>query len=327
VSRSGRGGATRGDSAAQDGGAAPTATVWARERAGQMVLIAGHTWKEGLRRRMILVGFLLTAAFVALYGVGVYYAFRDMAAMTGGAQVGGVSLGALSIDQNMIRDLAAYETLSFGLFISSFLSAMLVVFLASGMISGDAENGTLQTIVTRPIARVHILLGRYLGYATIYLAYLVLLATSLLLLTWAFSGYSPPSPVQSVVLLAMEGLIILSLVSLGSVVLPPVATGVLVLMAYGLAFMGGVVQQIGILLGNGTAERIGAAVHYVIPSDAFFRMSLNGLAPPRSILSAFESGGPFGSPTPPTIAAVLFGAAYLVVCLTVAAYLFERRDI
>ena len=327
MSRSGRGSATRGDSAAQDGGAAPTATVWARERAGQMVLIAGHTWKEGLRRRMILVGFLLTAAFVALYGVGVYYAFRDMAAMTGGAQVGGVSLGALSIDQNMIRDLAAYETLSFGLFISSFLSAMLVVFLASGMISGDAENGTLQTIVTRPIARVHILLGRYLGYATIYLAYIVLLATSLLLLTWAFSGYSPPSPVQSVVLLAMEGLIILSLVSLGSVVLPPVATGVLVLMAYGLAFMGGVVQQIGILLGNGTAERIGAAVHYVIPSDAFFRMSLNGLAPPRSILSAFESGGPFGSPTPPTIAAVLFGTAYLVVCLTIAAYLFERRDI
>jgi len=321
VSRS----AGRGD-VGLDGGPAPTPTLWARERAGQMVLIAGHTWKEGLRRRIILVGFLLTAAFVALYGVGVYYAFRDIAAMAGGSQAGGVSLGAISIDQNTIRDLAAYQTLSFGLFISSFLSAMLVVFLAAGMISGDAENGTLQTIVTRPIARTDILLGRYLGYATIYLAYLVLLAGSLLLLTWIFSGYPPPSPVQAVVLLAMEGLIILSLVSLGSAVLSPVATGVMVLMAYGLAFIGGVVQQIGIFLSNGTAERIGAAVHYLIPSDAFFRMSLNGLAPRTSILPDFASG-PFGNPAAPTVSQVLFGVAYLVACMAAAAYLFERRDI
>ncbi len=301
-------------------------TTGARGRAGQVVLIAGHTWKEGLRRRMILVGFLLTAAFVALYAVGVYYAFRDIAAMAGDSLAGGVSVGAISVDQNMIRDLAAYQTLSFGLFISSFLSAMLVVFLASGMISGDAENGTLQTIVTRPIARVEILLGRYLGYATIYLAYLVLLAGSIVLLTWVFSGYAPPSPVQAVVLLAMEGLIILGLVSLGSAVLSPVATGVLVLMAYGLAFIGGVVQQIGMFLQNGTAERLGAAVHYLIPSDAFFRMSLNGLVPARSILPEFASG-PFGSPASPTVASVLFGVVYLVACLAAAAYLFERRDL
>jgi len=115
-------------------------------------------------------------------------------------------------------------------------------------------------------------------------------------------------------------------VSLGSAVLSPVATGVLVLMAYGLAFIGGVVQQIGMFLSNNTAERIGAAVHYLIPSDAFFRMALSGLAPPNSILPEF-AGGPFGSPSAATIGQVLFGAAYLVACLGAAAYLFERRDI
>lgn len=306
-------------------GAAFAGTAWARDRAGQVLLIAGHTWKEGLRRRMILVGLLLTAAFVALYGVGVYYAFRDIAGMMGGPQSGATSLGAVTIDQNMIRDLAAYQTLSFGLFISSFLSAMLVIFLASGMISGEAENGTLQTIVTRPIARVQIFLGRYLGYAGIYLAYLLLLVGGLLLLTRVFSGYAPPAPVDAVVLLALQGLIVLALVALGSTVLSPIATGILVLMAYGLAFIGGVVQQIGIFLSNGTAGHIGGAVRYLLPSDAFFRMALHGLAPVSSVLPF--NIGPFGSPAPPTMGMVLYGVAYLVACLAAGAYLFERRDI
>ena len=225
---------------AESGRAVP---VW-RAAIGQVLLLAGHTWKEGVRRRMILIGFVLTVAFMALYGTGVYFAFRDMDKMAPQPEAGGGALGVL-VDQQMLRDFAAYQTLSFGLFISSFLSAMLVVFLASGMISGDAENGTLQTIVTRPIARTQILLGRFLGFASIYLAYVVLLAGGLLLLTRAFSGYSPPSPVEAVVLLGIQGLVVLSLVSLGSAVLPPLATGVLVLMAYGLAFVGGIVQQIG----------------------------------------------------------------------------------
>ncbi|MCZ7664331.1 MAG: ABC transporter permease [Thermoleophilia bacterium] len=306
------------------GGAAAAGRPYRSTRTRQVLLLAGHTWKEGVRRRMILVGFLLTLAFVVLYALGAYFSFRHFDP----SGMGGVSNPALpQLGSEFFRDVAAFQMLSFGLFISSFLSAALVVFLAAGMISGDAENGTLQTIVTRPIARVQILLGRYLGYATIFLSYLAFLAGSLIAATWLFSGYVPPSPLQSWLLLAAEGLIVLSLVSLGTAVLPPVATGILVLMAYGLAFIGGVVKQIGLFLGNGTAESIGDAVHYLLPTDAFFRMSLEGLAPRNLGLFGSFDLGPFGSPSPVRLSTVAFGLVYLLACLTASALLFSRRDL
>ncbi|MCL5942711.1 MAG: ABC transporter permease [Actinobacteria bacterium] len=270
-----------------------------------------------MRRRLILVGFLLTLAFVALYGFGAYFSFRNWDGGDFGAPAGAES----------IRALGAFQMLSFGLFISSFLSAALVVFLAAGMISGDAENGTLQTVVTRPIARAHILLGRFLGYATVFLVYLVVTAGSLVALTWALAGYAPPSPVRALVILAGEGLIVLAFVSLGSAVLPPVATGTLALMAYGLAFIGGVVKQIGLFLQNHTAQTIGDAVHFILPTDAFFRMALDALAP-RSLGVFGNIGlGPFGAGSPLRLSTLAYGLAYLLACFAASAFFFARKDL
>jgi Cu-processing system permease protein len=290
----------------------------------QVLLLAGLTWKEGLRRRMILIGLVLTLAFIALYGVGAYFSFEAIRDGTG--FMGDVDDPALiGVGPTFFRDLAAFNLLSFGLFISSLLSAMLVVFLAAGMISGDAENGTLQTIVTRPVTRPQILLGRFAGHASVYLSYLVLLTTCLLVLNRVFSGYSPPHPVLAVLLLALEGLVVLSLVSLGSAALPPLATGVLALMAFGLAFVGGVVQQIGVFLDNPTAEQIGAMTHWVMPTDVLFRMALDGLAPPQGLFD-FQMG-PFGSTAPADTATITYALCYTAACLVGAAALFRRRDL
>ncbi|MHB0980771.1 MAG: ABC transporter permease [Thermoleophilia bacterium] len=299
-----------------------------RAGAVQVLLLAGLTWKEGIRRRIILVGFVMTAAFVALYGTGAYFSFRDLGHMQMGpaSTDGGLDLAA-GLGPDFFRDLAAYQMLSFGLFVTSFLSTMLVVFLAAGMISGNAENGTLQTIVTRPVSRTQVLLGRYLGYASVFVAYAVLLSGSILILTGVFTGYAPPHPVQALVLLLAEGLIVLGLVSLGTSVLSPVATGIGTLMLFGVAFIGGIVQQIGKFLDNETAASIGWAVHYLAPTDTFFRMALGGLAPRNAGLAGQFLTGPFGEPLRPAAGSVLYGLLYLCACLIGAALLFRRKDL
>jgi Cu-processing system permease protein len=295
--------------------------------ARQMGLLAGLTWREGIRRRMILVGLVLTLAFVALYGTGTYFAFREFDAMQHGQFVDQESGVAQILDPQFIRNLAAYQMLSFGLFISTFLNTMLVVFLAAGMISGDAENGTLQTIVTRPVARAQVLVARYLGYASVLTVYALLLSGSLIALTRVFSGYAPPHPVQALILLVGQGLIILGLVALGTSILSPVATGIGVLGVFGVGFIGGIVAQIGSLLQNDTATAIGETTKYVTPTDAYFRMALERLAPPSSGFGGELLSGPFGLPAEPTTGALLYGALYLVVCLLVASLLFRRRDL
>ncbi|MBU2602004.1 MAG: ABC transporter permease [Actinobacteria bacterium] len=298
-----------------------------RTRADQVLLLAGLTWKEGVRRRTILMGFLLTVAFVALYGTGTYYAFRQFDVQPDTTSMGGVGALGMALDPDFYRDLAAYQMLSFGLFVSSFLSAMLVVFLGAGMISGDAENGTLQTIVTRPVARVQVLMGRFLGYASVLVVYTIVLSGSLLLLTRVFSGYAPPHPEQALLLLLAQGLIVLGIVALATSTLPQIATGITGLMLFGVAFIGGIVEQIGTFLGNDTAAAIGDAVHYLAPTDTFFRMALGRLTPGSMALVGEFLTGPFGAPKGVETGALLYGLLYLAACLVGAALLFRRRDL
>jgi Cu-processing system permease protein len=168
------------------GAAAPTASVarrWLSSGSAprQVLTLAAFTWKEGLRRRMVVVGLILTLAFVVLYGLGGYFAFSyqtnlgiDQAPAAAGALLpAGTDLASL------MRQIAAYVMLSLGTFMASILTVTMLVFSASGMVSGDAENGTLQTIVTRPLARYQLLLGRYLGFASIFLAYLIMVTALL----------------------------------------------------------------------------------------------------------------------------------------------------
>jgi ABC-type transport system involved in multi-copper enzyme maturation permease subunit len=295
-----------------------------------VLTLAAFTWKEGLRRRIIVVGLILTLAFVVLYGIGGYFAFKHPAGLgIGQAPAAAQSVLPAGTDlSSLMRQIAAYEMLSLGIFMASILTVTMLVFSASGMISGDAENGTLQTIVTRPLNRYQLLLGRYLGFATIFLAYLFVVTGLLVGLTWAFSGYAPPGPVQAVCLVALQGLILLALASVGTTVLPPLATGILVFMAYGLAFIAGVVNQIGTLLANHTAQMIGTVVSFLVPSDLLFRAGLHDLAPTiPSVLSQFLQAGPFGTPSPVGPGMLLYCLGYLVVALVVSCLLFARKDL
>ena len=191
----------------------------------QTLLLAGQTWQEGIRRRMLYVGFGLSLCFLVLYGLGVYFAFRHWQNWATAGNMGGDSPAAGLTSPEAIRDLAAYNMLSLAMFVSSFLGVMLAVFLASGMISGDKENGTLQTIVTRPMGRWQILLGRFLGFASIYLVYVVVLDTALIAVTRLFADFVPAAPIEAVALLSVQGLILLGLTSVITVLLPPIANG------------------------------------------------------------------------------------------------------
>lgn len=157
--------------------------------------------------------------------------------------------------------------------------------------------------------------------------YTIVLSGSLLLLTRVFSGYAPPHPEQALLLLLAQGLIVLGIVALATSTLPQIATGITGLMLFGVAFIGGIVEQIGTFLGNDTAAAIGDAVHYLAPTDTFFRMALGRLTPGSMALVGEFLTGPFGAPKGVETGALLYGLLYLAACLVGAALLFRRRDL
>jgi ABC-type transport system involved in multi-copper enzyme maturation permease subunit len=267
---------------------------------------------------LVLVGLVLAAAFLVLYGLGIFFIFRSLPSEAGRA----------GLDIQDFRPLVAYQLLSFGTFVAGFLGIMIIVFSAAGGITGDAESGLLQTIVVRPVSRAQILAGRSLGFFGLFFVYVVVVASGLILLTFGLAGFAPPSPVEAVVFLALQGLLILGIATLASTVLSPVATGILALMAYGLSFIGGVVEQIGGLAQSSSAEMVGRVVGFLVPSDRLFRMALSGLAPSdEGPLSVAQSFGPFGAPMGPDIGGILYALVYVTVCFVVAGLIFARKDL
>ena len=96
-------------------------------------VIVGVTLRECLRRRVLAVVALLTAAFLALYAVATHLAFATVG--TARVRQAGAFVDAHALAGATLLGLAMFATL--------FLGAVLAVFLTFNVIRGDAEQGLL----------------------------------------------------------------------------------------------------------------------------------------------------------------------------------------
>ena len=80
---------------------------------------------------------------------------------------------------------------------------------------------------------------------------------ALLTLTWLFAGFYSWSGLQSALLLALLGVLLTCVSVCASTLLSTLTAGVTVIMLYGLALVGGMVEQLGVLLDNQVMQNIG----------------------------------------------------------------------
>ncbi len=62
-----------------------------------------------------------------------------------------------------VRLLAIGELLLAGLYAVSNIAGLLAIFMAAGTISQEVEQGTLQSILAKPVSRTQVVLGKWLG--------------------------------------------------------------------------------------------------------------------------------------------------------------------
>jgi hypothetical protein len=110
--------------------------------------------------------------------------------------------------------------------------------------------------------------------------------------------------------------------------LSTLATGAAVFGLYGIAFLGGWVEQIGSLLQSDTAVDIGVAASLLMPSEALWRRAAFEMTAP--LVRALGSINPFsfgaGSTTPSPLM-VGYAALYALAALALAIRAFSRRDL
>jgi ABC-type transport system involved in multi-copper enzyme maturation permease subunit len=281
-----------------------------------MITIALLTIGEAARRRVLWVLVILALVAVGLTTWGV-------AALVDGARDDGVS----ELDIKFVVS----QILIFIAFMFGFVLVMTAAFFGSPAIASDLESGIAQSMLARPLRRSSYLLGRWLGLAIVIVVYAIaagLLAIGAVALV---SGYLPPDPFLPVAYLAGQALILLTLTVLLSTRLPPIAGGAIAVVAFGLAWMAGVLGKIGLAIGTTSLVTVSDAIRVLLPTDALWQGVVFGLEPSFVINAVgdnqFAQTSPFFADAPPSTAILAWSVLWVVLVLALAINQLRRREL
>jgi ABC-type transport system involved in multi-copper enzyme maturation permease subunit len=280
-----------------------------------MLTIAKLTIAEAVRRRTLWILGVLALVAVGLTAWGV-------SALVDGARVDGIS----ELDIKFVVS----QILIFVAFMFGFVLVMTAAFFGSPAIATDLETGIAQAMLARPLRRSSYLLGRFLGLLAVIVLYSVASGALAIGAVGLVSGYLPPDPVLPVLYLAGQATVLLSFTVLLSTRLPPIAGGAIAVVAYGLAWMAGVLGKIGLELGTTTLVTVGDAIRYVLPTDALWQGVVYGLEPSFVIAAVGDELGrnsPFYADSPPSLAIVAWSAIWVVLVLVLAVNQLRRREL
>jgi ABC-type transport system involved in multi-copper enzyme maturation permease subunit len=284
--------------------------------------IARFTFREARRRRLLWLGIGLGLAFLALFGLGFYLVYDEI------RQSIIIDMAGAEAEQAALS-LASNFFLMMGMFVVNFLVVLVSILTTISTISGEISSHTIHAIVTKPLRRWEVIIGKWLGHALMVAFYIILLTGGIIVVVYLISGHTPRAIFQGLGLYVLEGIVLMTASILGGTRLSTLANGVVLFMVYGLAFVGGWVEQIASALNSDTAATIGALAGRLLPSEVLWRRASHIMAP--SIAPGLDIDGPpsflftFGRAPSPSI--TLYALAYIGVMLLLAILSFRQRDL
>ncbi|HEX2992966.1 MAG TPA: ABC transporter permease subunit [Anaerolineales bacterium] len=280
----------------------------------KILILARMTFREAIRRRIVLTGLVLGILFLVVYSVGFYMIFTE------------ISREALR-EQTAFARVAQSEMSNFllmaGLYAVAFLSVAMGALLSADTLAGEIGSGTIQTIVTKPLRRSDVVLGKWLGFAGLLGLYLLLMSGGVVLSVFLQSGYLPRNLLAGLSLIYLEALIVMTFSLACSSAMPALATGGTVFGLYGLAFIGGWIEQIGAIFGNQTAVQVGIVTSLMFPTESVWRRATFEM---QSAFGAVLQMTPFVTLSVPNLLMVGYALLYLLVALFTAVRIFQNRD-
>lgn len=275
-----------------------------------VLIFAELTIRESQRRKVLWLALLLAISFLTIFGLGLHLIYREIEQI-------GVAVEEIELGLGLL--------FSSGLFVINFLVVVIGVLISVTAVSGEIDSHTIESLVTKPVRRWEIILGKWLGFAAILIVYILLLAGGLILIYRWRTGFDVPNIPIGLGLMLLQGLLVLSITILGGTRLSTLANGVLAFMLVGIAFIGGWVEQIGSLLQNETAVDIGIVTSLIMPSEILWKQALS-LLQPRVANSPFAAG-PFVVLSQPSDLMIWYAVGYTAVMLLLSLISFSRRDL
>ena len=156
-------------------------------------VIARLTFLEAARRKIALAALVLGLAFLVIYNVGFYFMQHDL--MTNANQGRPIEVGVQ-------RTIFNFLTLA-GLYAINFLTLAMGALLSADTLAGEIGSGTIQCLVSKPIRRAEIVLGKWLGFAVMLALYLLGMAGGVVASVWVQVRYQLPNLLPGLGVLAL----------------------------------------------------------------------------------------------------------------------------
>jgi hypothetical protein len=272
-----------------------------------VITVAHLTLVEARRRRIVLAGAVCALAFLVVFSVAVVFAFREMA-----------SDGSVSFIE---RQGTLTAIMLVGFMAANFLSVIFAILLPVDTLSGEIDSGVVQTLASKPVDRAQIVLGKWAGHLSLALAYLLLLCAGILLVIRLVSGLAPSGVSRAIPLMMLEITLSLTIAVAGGARFSTVTNAIAAVGFYGVAFIGGFVEQLGTFGGITSMQTVGIVVSLFSPGDSMWRLAAHYMEPEilRST-GALALGG-----SVPSQLMVWWAVGFTVLMLLYAIRAFRRR--
>ena len=199
------------------------------------------------------------------------------------------------------------------------------------LISADSVAGEIASGPSsrrdRPIRRAQVILGKWLGLAWLLALYLLLMAGGVVAVAFAVTGYTSPNAATGLALIYFEALLVMSITLACSSALSALATGGVVFGLYGVAFIGGWIEQFGSFLQNQTAINVGIISSLIMPSESLWRRASFEMTPAIAQLVGAAVAGPFFTESVPSPFMLVYAGLYLLAAVGFAAWRFGSKDL
>jgi ABC-type transport system involved in multi-copper enzyme maturation permease subunit len=247
--------------------------------------IARNTFREAIRDR-ILYGLL---AFAMLL-IGCSVALADL------------SIGQ---QERLMKDI--------GLAAISAIGVLMAVFLGITLVSKEIERRTVYTILSKPVRRYQLILGKYLGLAATLALNVLVMGVGLSVLLAAY-GWWQPNVAAALLLVLVELLVVTAVATLFSSFTTPTLAAIFTLGLFVIGHLSGTLRLIAQRAPGELARLVAGVLYRVLPN-----------------LEAFNVKGRVAHGEPVALVEVglagLYGALYLAAVLALAAVVFERREL
>jgi ABC-type transport system involved in multi-copper enzyme maturation permease subunit len=272
-------------------------------------IMAGVTFREAARKKMLWMALAAGCAFLILFGTGLHFQAKDFAKH-------GMS--------PILRREIAFTMLTMGLYAVDLLAVLMTILTSVDTLSGEIASGTIQAVATKPVPRWQVLMGKWLGFAAMLTAYIAIMVGGVNAITYLMAGVTARHLLSGFLLMWMECVVLLSVTFAFASYFSTLTSGILALGLHGLAFIGGWIEQVGAITQTAHAVTVGVIASVIMPSEALWRRAAFEMQSP---LANAMRVTPFSTLSVPSTPMVFYAGIYMTIALAFAIRRFSQRDL